>query len=147
MEIDNKLEVDVEFSIISDACSIITLAGKSSVWRFTVPLVGGESYGCSGSVRNRRVRINGESPIMVYPEKKNQLFQLELTSKLLLGRDYLKFRSLFSAHIAKIWSKVTRQYLFTKNYRENIVVTFFLWFCWFWVWSTRRCRLGQKADC
>ena len=30
MEINNKLEVDVEFSIISDACSIITLAGKSS---------------------------------------------------------------------------------------------------------------------
>ena len=30
MEIDNKLEIDVEFSIISDACSIITLAGKSS---------------------------------------------------------------------------------------------------------------------
>ena len=72
MEIDNKLEVDVEFSIISDACSITTLAGKSFV-RFTVPYVGGESYGCSGSVRNRHVRINGESPIMVYPEKKKSV--------------------------------------------------------------------------
>ena len=48
MEVDNKLEVDVEFAIISDACSVITLAEKSSFWRFTVLYVGGESYGCSG---------------------------------------------------------------------------------------------------
>ena len=39
---------------------------------------------------------------MVYPERENQLFQLELTSKSLLGRDEMKFGSLFSAHIAKI---------------------------------------------
>ena len=102
MKVDNKLEVDVELTIISNACSITTLAEKSSVRRLTVPYVGGESYGCSGSVRNGRVRINGEASIMVYPERENQLFQLELTSKSLLGRDEMKFGSLFSAHFAKI---------------------------------------------
>ena len=30
VEVDNKLEVDVEFAIISDACSITILAEKSS---------------------------------------------------------------------------------------------------------------------
>ena len=39
---------------------------------------------------------------MVYPEKENQLFQLELTSKRNVGQDDLKFSSLFSVHVAKI---------------------------------------------
>ena len=39
---------------------------------------------------------------MVYPERENQLFQLELTSKRNLGQDDLKFRSLFSVHVAII---------------------------------------------
>ena len=80
MEVDNKLEVDVEFAIISNTCSSTTLAEKS-VRRLKVPYLGGESYGCSGPFRNQCVRINGEASIIVYPERENQLFQLELTSK------------------------------------------------------------------
>ena len=48
VEVDNKLEVYVEFAVICDACSVTTLAEKSTFWRFTVQYVGGKSYGCSG---------------------------------------------------------------------------------------------------